>query len=155
MLLVEARKQSSSRKATSMGKPGISLLNGQLLPGQGGQLLEQGQDLILLLEYGHLERFWAAKRRSLHKSGLASVLRWNTNSSTSATTFYTRGDFHNFSSQNYFAYFTSRLGENRINCMRKKISAFILCLNDGHNRKWCLENFKCGASQTGIFFVHY
>lgn len=53
VLLVEAREESSSGKHPDSDQPGIPLVSGQLLPGQGGQLLEQGQQLVQLLLDAH------------------------------------------------------------------------------------------------------
>lgn len=55
VLLVEAGEQGTSGQVTSAGEPRIPLLDWQLLPGQGSQLLEQGQDAVRLLLDGHLD----------------------------------------------------------------------------------------------------
>lgn len=55
MLLVKAGEQGTSGQMTSTGESGIPLLDWELLPGQGGQLLEQGQDAVRLLFDGHLD----------------------------------------------------------------------------------------------------
>jgi len=58
VLLVEAGEQSSPGEVSITGKPWISLLNGQLLPGQGSEFLEQGQNTVSLLFDSHLRSLW-------------------------------------------------------------------------------------------------
>ena len=63
---MKAGEQGTSWQMTGTGKPRIPLLDWELLPGQGGQLLEQGQDAVGLLFDGHLqENFFTAETKSL------------------------------------------------------------------------------------------
>lgn len=54
VFLVEAWEQSSPGQASDFCEPWISLLDGQLQPAQGSELLEQGQDTVRFLFDGHI-----------------------------------------------------------------------------------------------------
>lgn len=54
VFLVEAWEQCSPGQASDFSEPWISLLDGQLQPAQGSELLEQGQDTVRFLFYGHI-----------------------------------------------------------------------------------------------------
>lgn len=61
---MKAREQGSSGQTTSTGKPGIPLINGQLLPRKASQLFEQRQDAIGFLLDGHLWKLLWAKEHT-------------------------------------------------------------------------------------------